>query len=131
MDLKAKILNLASRQVGYKETGTNHTKYWSYFDDPKGAWQWFNTKKQGTEWCAGFICWLFCQNETLGPKEAYTFLGMPKNKDDNCAAACPYFWQYLKAKGYQVDKKSGQPGDIIFFNSKSMITIENIKVFIT
>lgn len=118
MDLKAKILNLASRQVGYKETGTNHTKYWSYFDDPKGAWQWFNTKKQGTEWCAGFICWLFCQNETLGPKEAYSFLGMPKNKDDNCAAACPYFWQYLKAKGYQVDKKSGQAGDIIFFNSK-------------
>lgn len=117
MDLKAKVLNLAERQVGYKETGTNHTKYWSYFDDPKGAWQWFNTKKQGSEWCAGFICWLFCQNEILGPKEALSFLGCPKPKD-NCAAGVPYLWQYLKAKGYQVDKKSGQAGDIIFFNAK-------------
>lgn len=116
--MRDKIINLAQRQVGYKETGTNHTKYAAYFDDPKGAWQWFNTKKQGAEWCAIFVCWLFCQNETLGKTKAYTFLGMPKNKNDNCAAACPYFWKYLKAKGYQVDKKSGQPGDIIFFNAK-------------
>ena len=114
--MRDKIINLAQRQVGYKETGTNHTKYAQWFDTT--GWQWFNTKKQGAEWCAIFVCWLFAQKETLGKTKAYTFLGMPKNKNDNCAAACPYFWKYLKAKGYHVDKKKGQPGDIIFFNSK-------------
>ena len=113
-----KVLNLASRQVGYKETGNNHTKYATYFDDPKGAWQWFNTKKQNSEWCSIFICWLFCQNEILGPKKAYTFLGCPKSGPKyNCAAGCGYLYDYMKAKGYQSSLDKAKPGDIIFFKS--------------
>lgn len=115
MNLKEQVINLAQRQIGYKETGTNNTKYSRFFDNE--AWQWFNTKKQGAEWCSIFICWLFAQNETLGQKEALSFLGCPKPKD-NCAAGVPYLWEYLKKKGYQADKKGGLPGDIIFFNAK-------------
>ena len=111
-----KVLNLASRQVGYKETGKNDTKYARYFDVE--AWQWFNTKKQGSEWCAIFICWLFCQNEILGPKRARVFLGCPEPKN-NCAAGCGYLYDYMKAKGYQSSLDKAKPGDIIFFKSGS------------
>ena len=120
--MRDKVLNLASRQVGYKEEYINCTKYSRYFDNE--AWQWFNTKKNGnpakkvagTEWCAILICWLFCQNEILGPKKARTFLGCPIPKN-NCAAGVPFLWDYLKARKWQVDKKSGVAGDIIFFNT--------------
>lgn len=115
-----RLLDLAKRQLGYKETGNNHTKYANYFD--VAAWQWFNTKKQGAEWCAIFVCWLFCQNEILGPKQALTFLGCPSPKN-NCAAGVPYFFDYLKNKGYKVDKSKGQPGDIIVLNNKKHIGI--------
>lgn len=113
-----KIIELAAAEVGYKETGSNVTKFSKYFDTT--AWQWFNTKKQGAEWCAIFICWLFCQ--ILGPDKARTFLGCPKPAD-NCAAGVKYFWNYLKAKGYAIDKKQGQPGDIIFFSSNKHVGI--------
>ena len=109
-----KVLNLASRQVGYKETGKNDTKYARYFDVE--AWQWFNTKKQGSEWCAIFICWLFCQNEILGPKKARIFLGCPEPKN-NCAAGCGYLYDYMKKKGYQSSLDKAKAGDIIFFKS--------------
>ena len=111
-----KVLNLASRQVGYKETGKNDTKYARYFDVE--AWQWFNTKKQGSEWCAIFICWLFCQNEIIGPKRARVFLGCPEPKN-NCAAGCGYLYDYMKDKGYQSSLDKAKPGDIIFFKSGS------------
>lgn len=113
------ILDLAKRQVGYKEDtskGANWTKYSRWFDTT--AWQWFNTKKQNSEWCAIFICWLFAQNETLGQKQALSFLGCPTPKY-NCAAGVPYLYKYLESKGYKrVDKTKGIPGDIIILNQK-------------
>ena len=90
------ILKLAKSQIGYKETGKNNTKYSNYFDVT--AWQWFNTKKQGSEWCAIFICWLFTQ--VIGNKPALSFLGCPAPKN-NCAAGCGYLYDYMKAKGYK------------------------------
>ena len=118
--MREQVLDLANRQVGYKETGDNVTKYARFFDVE--AWQWFNTKKNGVPgaaggWCAIFLCWLTAQAETLGEKEALKFLGCPAPKN-NCAAGVPYLWEYLVKKGYKVDKKSGVPGDFIFFNSK-------------
>lgn len=111
-----KFIKLAQSQVGYKETGSNNTKYAKYFDTE--AWQWFNTKKQGASWCAIFICWLVCQ--LIGPSKARTFLGCPAPKD-NCAAGVPYLWRYLDSKGYKVASKNGKPGDIIFFNGKKHV----------
>ena len=112
----AQVLDLADRQVGYKETGKNDTKYARFFDVE--AWQWFNTKKQGAEWCAIFICWLFAQDETLGQKQALSFLGCPAPKN-NAAAGCGYLYDYMKAKGYKSDIKNVKPGDIVFFKSGS------------
>jgi len=116
--MRDRVLNLASRQVGYKESGNNHTKYSTYFDDPKGAWQWFGSKAQNCAWCSIFVCWLFCQNEIIGPKKARVFLGCPTPKE-NYAKAVPYLWKYLDARKWKVDKKSGQAGDIIFFNTST------------
>ena len=122
----AQVIDLAKRQLGYKESGVNQTKYSRFFDVE--AWQWFNTKKQGAEWCAIFICWLFAQNETLGQKQALSFLGCPAPKD-NCAAGVPYLFDYLAKKGYKlVDKSKGQPGDIIVLYSKKHVgMIEEVK----
>ena len=122
----AQVIDLAKRQLGYKESGVNQTKYSRFFDVE--AWQWFNTKKQGAEWCAIFICWLFAQNETLGQKQALSFLGCPAPKN-NCAAAVPYLFDYLTKKGYKlIDKSKGQPGDIIVLYSKKHVgIIEEVK----
>ena len=111
-----KFLELAASQLGYVEDTGNKTKYAKYFDTE--AWQWFNTKKQSSPWCAVWICWLFCQ--LIGPDRARTFLGCPAPKD-NCAAGVKYLWQYLCKRGWKVDKKSGQPGDIIFLNSNKHV----------
>ena len=120
--MKAKevlLLELAYSQIGYKETGTNITKYAKYFDTK--AWQWFNTKKQGSKWCALFICWLYCQ--IYGPEQSLKILGCPK-PSQNCAAGVYYFHKYLKAKGYEIsDKTKGQAGDIIFFSEHSHVGI--------
>ena len=68
--MRDKVINLAQRQVGYKESplGSNKTKYGVYFDTPKskgGPYPWFCGKKNGEMWCAVFVCWLFCQNRVL------------------------------------------------------------------
>ena len=118
MGYKEQIVELAVSQIGYKEEGSNITKYAKYFDTT--AWQYFNTKKQGVEWCAIFVNWLFAQ--VLTPDKARTFLGEPSPKN-NCAAGVPYFWKYLSAKGYKTDVKKAQAGDIIFLNSNKHVGI--------
>lgn len=113
--MRDKFVNLLIRQIGYKETGTNVTKYARWFDNE--AWQYFNTKKQGSEWCSLLQIWAVAQNEILGKAESRKFLGLPAPKN-NCAAGVPYLWNYLVAKGYKIDKTKGSKGDIIFFNTK-------------
>lgn len=110
------FIALAQSQVGYTESGENITKYASDFDST--YWQWYNTKKQGAQWCQIFIAWLTVN--IIGKKEALSFFGIPSVKD-NCSAGVPYFWNYLTAKGYKVDKSKGQAGDIIFLNSNKHV----------
>lgn len=113
MKVLDKIVALINSQIGYKETGVNITKFSEYFD--KNIWQYFNTKKQGAEWCAIFIIWAFCQ--IIGPDETRKFLGLPKPAN-NCAAGCKFFAEYLEKMGYKVAKSKGQVGSIIFFKTK-------------
>lgn len=116
-----RFIDLGKAEVGYKETGKNITKYSAYFDTPEaegGAWRWFNYKKQGSEWCSIFQCYLVCK--TLNPKEALSFLGCPKPAD-NCAASCSYLVKYLRKKGYEIDKTKGGKGDLILLNKNSHI----------
>lgn len=123
MALVDEMIKLAQSQVGYAETGNNHTKYAQYFDTPiskGGPYPWFNGKKQNVAWCAIFICWLFVMvlEKILGsPDKVRQWLKFPKPAD-NCAAGCPYLWQYLVNRGWKVDKTKGKAGDIIFFNAK-------------
>lgn len=118
-----KIIELAVSQIGYTETGKNITKYAEYFDAPKskgGAWEWYCSKKQGVEWCQIFQAWLICK--VITPEEALKFLGLPK-PEYNYSASCKYFYKYLKAKGYEIDKTKGGKGDLIFFNGFSHIGV--------
>lgn len=100
------IVNLAKSQVGYTEQKNNITKYAKDFDT---KWpDFYNTRKQGAEWCDIFVDWLFC--ETVGPDKAMEMLYQPKK---SCGAGCKYSAQYYKAKGKY--DKNPQVGDQIFF----------------
>lgn len=119
---RSSFVSKAAAEVGYKETGNNHTKYATYFDTPKskgGAWQFFNTKKQGSAWCSLFPHYISCH--LIGIEPTRSLFGEPKV--DNCAAGVPYFWGYLTKKGYKVDKSKGQAGDIIFLNGNKHVGI--------
>ena len=112
MNKLERFINIAQGEVGYKENGTNLTKYAKYFDTT--AWQFFNTKKQGAEWCAIFIHWCLCQIFTA--KEVRKILGEPDPKD-NCGAGVKFLWNYMKKTSTQVKEFSkAKAGDIIFFN---------------
>lgn len=63
----SKAVNLAKTQVGYAETGNNITKYAKDFDTKYPDF--YNTKKQGAEWCDIFFDWLMVTS--YGETEAY------------------------------------------------------------
>lgn len=112
------LIKKAASQVGYKESSGNVTKYGAYFDakPPKGAWQFFNGKKNGTEWCSLFVHWCYCQLED--PKKVRENMGEPSDGSKNCAAGVLYFYRYMEYKKRIVNKKQGKAGDIIFLNTK-------------
>lgn len=128
MTYRDEMVRLADTQVGYTEGKDNHNKYAQYFDTPKskgGPYPWFNGKKQNVAWCAIFVCWLFVMvlQKVLGGTDAVrVWLGCPKPAD-NCAAAVPYLWKYLVAKGWKIDKTKGKKGDIIFLNGNKHVGI--------
>lgn len=79
MSTKEKYIKLMQSQVGYKETGVNITKYSRWFDNE--GWQFFNTKKQGAEYCAIALLWALCQNDVgIGREKVRTWLGLPTPK---------------------------------------------------
>ena len=106
----------AQAEIGYKEgPKENQTKYATYLD----KLHFFNTAKQFVEWCSTFLHYLaviLLGGGTEGKNAVIKFFG--ENAKDNCACGVKFFWDYLVAKGYKVDKDKGQPGDIIFFNTK-------------
>ena len=100
------IIDLAKSQIGYKETGTNITKYSKDFDT---KWpDFYNTKKQGAEWCDIFVDWLFC--ESFGPKKAMKMLYQPSK---SCGAGCKYSAQYYS--NHNAFDHNAKVGDQIFF----------------
>lgn len=100
------IIDLAKSQIGYRETKNNITKYAKDFDE---KWpNFYNTRKQGAEWCDIFVDWLFCT--AYGPEEAMKALYQPAK---SCGAGCKYSAQYYKNKG--AFDRNAQVGDQIFF----------------
>ena len=123
----SEIITLGKNQIGYAESplGSNKTKYGVLWDTPKsknGPYPFFNGKKNGAcGWCCLYVLWEIAMvlKGLLGwdYDKIRVWLGMPKNPADNCGAGCPYLYRYFKAKGWEVDKKKGQAGDIIFLNT--------------
>lgn len=100
------VIELAKEQLGYYESGKNWTKYAKDFDT---KWpDFYNTKKQGAEWCDIFVDWLFCT--LFGEEAALRMLFQPKK---SCGAGCKFSAQYYKVH----DRFDKEPhvGDQIFF----------------
>lgn len=106
---KKKVIEIAESQIGYKEKGTNQTKYAKFFDDEYPNF--YNTKKQGAEWCDIFVDWCFVQ--TYGFKDALKLLCQPTK---SCGAGVSFSYDYFKKKG-QVGSEP-KVGAQVFFRKK-------------
>lgn len=105
------VLKVAAGQIGYRESGTNITKYASDFDAKYTDW--YNGKKQGAAWCAMFCDWCFIQ--VFGVEKARTLLNRPKY---SLGASCTCTIGYWQQAG-QFYKSNPQPGDQIFFGKST------------
>lgn len=103
-----RVIDVATAELGYKEQGNNITKYSKDFDDNHPDF--YNTKKQGAEWCDIFVDW--CMMKAYGEDLAHALLCQPKK---SAGAGCKYSYAYYKAKG-QVGK-SPRVGAQAFFGT--------------
>lgn len=135
MDVK-KVIDFAASQIGYKETGTNITKYAKFFDEKYPDF--YNTRKQGAEWCDIFVD--YCMVMTYGYENALKLLCQPEK---SCGAGCSYSFDYYKKKGRtgntpkvgaqvffkksKTDKKPCHTGLVVAVDGKKVTTIEGNK----
>lgn len=105
-EAKNKVTTTSLGEVGYKETGKNITKYAEYFD--KNCPNFYNTKKQGAEWCDIFNDWCFVV--TFGEELAKKMLYQPVK---SAGAGCKFSAQYFKQNN--AFYKTPEYGDQIFF----------------
>lgn len=107
-----KVIEVALQEVGYKETGKNITKYSKDFD--MKYTDFYNTKKQGAEWCDIFVDWCFVT--AYGEAKALELLYQPKK---SCGAGCKYSANYFRSKNAFVKRGQDLPheGDQIFFGA--------------
>ena len=103
-------LRIANGELGYRETGTNHTKY----ADDLDAIKYFNSPKQNIEWCGTFDYW--CIWMATGKNKSDALAATYQPSYDNCACGCKYGAQYFRNKGawYSTPKR----GDVVFYSSK-------------
>lgn len=104
-----KVIKVAKAELGYKEKPINITKFAADFD--KMYPDFYNTRKQGAEWCDIFVDWCFVQ--AYGEKDALKLLCQPKK---SAGAGCKYSYQYFKDK--KQTGKTPKVGSQIFFGSK-------------
>ena len=104
--MRNKIIQIAANEVGYKEQGTNQTKYG----------EWYGMQD---EWCNIFVCWCAAQvgiSEDIIPKMAY----VPSTAS----------W-YDSRDQYKNSKANGgnyipQAGDIVLFDYNHNTTSDHI-----
>lgn len=106
---KLDVVWTAERQVGYIETGANYNKYAAALDDVTG---WYNTQKQGFDWCAIFLDWCFIA--AFGVDLAAQLL-----RHKNTSAGCTQARNTYKAAGALFD--SPELGDQVFFKRNGKI----------
>lgn len=115
------IIRLAKAELGYKEKASNadldsktanagnknFTKYARDLDNVS----YFNTNKQGYEWCTIFVNW--CFYKAFGKETAWATLYQPSTNKTNYGAGCIYaVKQYKAANRYFTLPRIG---DQIFF----------------
>ena len=122
IEAKNKVIQLAESQIGYKETGKNITKYAQDFDTLYPDF--YNTKKQGADWCDMFVDWLFVT--AFGEENAKKMLYQPSK---SAGAGCKYSAQYYKNNN--AFYKTPELGDQIFFYVGGEINHTGIVVSIT
>lgn len=121
-----RLVDILREQVGYQEKASNAnlddktsnagannwTKFAAYFDDlwNRGI-KWYNTRKNGFDWCDIFFDWGQCQ--AWGYELARKVLYQPM---ESAGAGCPYSANYYRANGAWIPR-SDEPkvGDQIFF----------------
>ena len=124
----AYVVEIARQEVGYREKASNsqlddktanagsnnYTKYAAYFDRLwNSGIKWYNTRKQGADWCDMFFDW--CQCQAWGWETA---LKVVYQTMESCGAGCKFSADYYRANGAWISR-SGEPkiGDQIFFGS--------------
>lgn len=93
----------------------NYTFIAQYFDDLKAkGYSFYNTRKQGGEWCDMTVDWAMCQ--AFGPENARAVLYQPM---ESCGAGCVFSANYYRQNGAWISR-GGEPrtGDQIFFGPK-------------
>lgn len=125
-----KVIQVAFNELGYKEQGKNITKYAKDFDT---KWPTFyNTKKQGAEWCDIFYDW--CMVTAFGEDIARQMVYQPVK---SAGAGCKYSAQYYKQNNafYSTPKLGDQiffyvggeinhTGRVVSINNTQVITVE-------
>lgn len=122
----AYVVEIARKEVGYREKASNsqlddkaanagssnYTKYAAYFDKLwNSGIKWYNTRKQGGDWCDMFFDW--CQCQAWGYEVARKVLYQPM---ESCGAGCEFSARYYKDNSAWTSR-NGTPkiGDQIFF----------------
>lgn len=86
------VLRVAKSQLGYRETGSNRSKY--------GAAYGLN----GQPWCAMYVWWVFRE------------CGIDLRRYSDNVAYTPNFADDLLRHGWSVGKSTARPGDIVFYD---------------
>lgn len=114
-----KHVEIAINEIGYREKGTNITKYAEFFDTEFPNF--YNGKKNGYAWCDIFVD--YCFVKAYGVDEAMRLLCQPIK---SAGAGCKYSMAYFAHKNRISD--SPCVGDQIFFQKDSVIAHTGIVV---
>ncbi len=106
MTPQERVIQTAKNELGYHESGKNITKYAQDFDTKYPNF--YNTKKQGAEWCDIFYDW--CMVTTFGEDIGRQMLYQPWK---SAGAGCKYSANYYKQNN--AFYKTPEYGDQIFF----------------
>lgn len=126
-----KVVATAISEIGYEESGNNITKYAAYFD--KNYPNFYNTKKQGAEYCDIFVDYCVMVN-SADENEAEYVLCQPAK---SCGAGCSFSYDYYKEKGrvgnepkigaqifFGTGKKPSHTGIVVDVTADKVITVE-------
>ncbi len=129
-----KVIETAIGEIGYKETGENHTKYAEYIDQNLPGF--YNGEKSwpggGAEWCDLFVDYCVLRNSS-DEAEAEYVLCQPKK---SAGAGCKESYDYYKKAGrtgseprlgaqiYFGSDKPKHTGLVVNITADSVITVE-------